>query len=126
VHHYIGAEWLGQVGKHEYPFGLERAYTLKYGYGSFAEMRERCQDEFSLVSGRGEGVAVVGLGLPSCRLLVVNGVLDGCMPFEDSMLLAEYGRPKEMRFVRDRAHMGIPRPMGSCIRGWKRLWAHSK
>ena len=27
---------------------------------------------------------------------------------EDSMLLAEYGSPKEMRFVRGRAHMGYP------------------
>lgn len=112
THHYISSEWLHQISKHEYPFGLERAYTLKYGYSSFQEMKAKCQDEFSLVSGRGEGVAVVGMGMPSCRLLLVNGVLDGCMPVEDSMLLAEYGTPKEMRFVRGRAHMGYPEANG--------------
>ncbi|RAR05422.1 pigment biosynthesis protein Ayg1 [Stemphylium lycopersici] len=112
THHYIGSEWLGQVAKHEYPFGLEEAYTLKYGYASFDELREKCQDEFSLVSGRGEGVAVVGDGRESCRLLLVNGVLDGCMPVEDSLLLAEYGSVKEMRLLRDRAHMGYPEANG--------------
>jgi pimeloyl-ACP methyl ester carboxylesterase len=108
THHYIGREWLEQVGKHEYPFGLERAYVSKYGYKTFEEMMDKCQDEFSLVSGKGEGVPVVGDGMLSCRLLLVNGSLDGCMPVEDSMLLADYGSPKEMRFVKDRLHMGYP------------------
>ena len=112
THHYIGREWLSQIGKHEYPFGLERAYVTKYGYKDFDEMKEKCQDEFSLVSGKGEGVAVVGAGKPSCRMLLINGVLDGCMPVEDSMLLAEYGSPKEMRFVKGRAHMGYPEANG--------------
>jgi hypothetical protein len=39
-------------------------------------------------------------------------VLDGCMPVEDSMLLGEYGRPKEMRFVQQRMHMGYPEANG--------------
>ncbi|KAF2438180.1 pigment biosynthesis protein Ayg1 [Karstenula rhodostoma CBS 690.94] len=108
THHYIGREWLEQVHRHEYPFGLERAYVAKYGYRSWEEMLDKCQDEFSLVSGKGEGVAVVGAGAKSCRLLLVNGVLDGCMPVEDSMLLAEYGSPKEMRLMQGRAHMGYP------------------
>lgn len=34
------------------------------------------------------------------------------MPIEDSMLLAEYGSPKEFRFVRGRAHMGYPEANG--------------
>lgn len=112
THHYISSEWLAHIGRHEYPFGLERAFTGKYGYASFEEMREKCQEEFSLVSGKGEGVAVVSRGMKSCRLLLVNGVLDGCMPVEDSMLLAEYGSPKEMRFIRERAHMGYPEANG--------------
>lgn len=112
THHYIGAEWLSKVSLHEYPFGLERAYVSKYGYTNFDDMKERCQDEFSLVSGKGEGVAVVGRGDLSCRLLLVNGVLDGCMPVEDSMLLAEYGSVKEMRFIRERMHMGYPEANG--------------
>ena len=97
-----------QIAKHEYPFGLERAYVTKYGYKDFEEMMDKCQDEFSLVSGKGEGVAVVGDGMKSSRLLLINGVLDGCMPVEDSMLLAEYGSPKEMRFLQGRLHMGYP------------------
>ena len=113
THHYIGREWLEQIDKHEYPFGLEQAYCQKYGYKDFEEMKERCQDEFSLVSGKGEGVAVVSQGLPSCRMLLINGTLDGCMPVEDSMLLAEYGSPKEMRFIKDRLHMGYPEANGT-------------
>lgn len=108
THHYIGREWLSQISKHEYPFGLEEAYCQKYGYADFEEMQQRCQDEFSLVSAKGEGVAVVGQGTRSCRLLLINGTLDGCMPVEDSILLAEYGSPKEMRFIKDRLHMGYP------------------
>ena len=108
THHYIGREWLEQIAKHEYPFGLERAYVTKYGYKDFEEMKEKCQDEYSLISAKVEGVPVVSMGMKSCRLLLINGVLDGCMPIEDSMLLAEYGSPKEMRFVQQRLHMGYP------------------
>jgi pimeloyl-ACP methyl ester carboxylesterase len=111
-HYYIGAEWLSKIALHEYPFGLERAYTLKYGYVDFEEMKSKCQDEFSLISGKGEGVPVVAQGIKSCRLLLVNGELDGCMPIEDSLLLAEYGRPKEIRCVKGRAHMGYPEANG--------------
>jgi hypothetical protein len=81
------------VCKHEHSFRLEQAYTQKYGYESFEEMKEKSQDEFSLISGKGDGVAVIGKEMQSCRLLLVNGTMDGCMPIEDSMVLAEYGRP---------------------------------
>ncbi|KAF1359325.1 alpha/beta-hydrolase [Lizonia empirigonia] len=113
THHYIGREWLEHVHKHEYPFGLAEAYVQKYGYADFEQLKERCQDDFSLLSAKAEGVAVVRLGLPSCRLLLVNGTLDGCMPVEDSMLLAEFGSPKEMRFFADRLHMGYPEANGT-------------
>jgi hypothetical protein len=112
THHYIGREWLSAVGKHEYPFGLEEAYVQKYGYSSWEELLEKCQDDFSLISGKGYGVAVVSSGIKSCRMLLINGVLDGCMPIEDSMLLAEYGSPKEMRFIQNRMHMGYPEANG--------------
>ncbi|KAF1992385.1 alpha/beta-hydrolase [Aulographum hederae CBS 113979] len=101
THHYIGAEWLAQIDKHEYPFSLKKPYLMKYGYDTWEDLLETCQKRFSLVE---TGI----LEMKSCRLLLVNGVLDGCMPVEDSMLLAEYGRPKEMRFVKGRAHMGYP------------------
>lgn len=112
VHHYIGREWLEQVEKHEYPFGLPQAYVAKYGYKDWEELLEKCQDDFSLISGKKEGVAVVSAGKKSCRLLLINGVLDGCMPVEDSMLLTEYGDPKELRLVKDRMHMGYPEANG--------------
>jgi hypothetical protein len=65
------------------------------------------------VSGKGEDVAVVDMGMLSCRMLLINGVLDGLMLIEDSMLLAEYGSPKEMRFVKEREHMGDPEASGT-------------
>jgi hypothetical protein len=99
THHYIGKEWLSEVNHHEYPFDLKRAYLGKYGYKTWEDLVEDCQKRFSLVE---NGV----LEKQSCRLLLINGMLDGCMPVEDSMLLAEYGRPKEFRFVQNRAHMG--------------------
>jgi len=105
THHYIGREWLKEVDHHEYPFDLQRAYLGKYGYNDWEELLEKCQKEFSLVE---NGI----LEKRSSRLLLINGVLDGCMPVEDSMLLAEYGRPKEMRFVQKRAHMGYPEANG--------------
>jgi Esterase FrsA-like len=101
THHYIGKEWLEHVHHHEYPFSLKEAYLGKYGYGSWDELVEKCQKEYSLVE---NGI----VEKKSCRLLLMNGMLDGCMPIEDSMLLAEYGSPKEFRFVRGRAHMGYP------------------
>ncbi|QDS75204.1 hypothetical protein FKW77_000006 [Venturia effusa] len=105
THHYIGPEWLSHVHHHEYPFSLREAYLGKYGYDSWDELVANCQNDYSLVT---NGM----LDQKCCRLLLVNGMLDGCMPIEDSMLLAEYGTPKEMRFVRERAHMGYPEANG--------------
>ncbi|KAK3716891.1 hypothetical protein LTR37_006241, partial [Vermiconidia calcicola] len=36
------------------------------------------------------------------------GVQDGLMPIEDSMMLFEYGTPKEARFFKGASHMGGP------------------
>lgn len=94
THHYIGEEWLEHVHHHEYPFSLMEAYLGKYGYGSWDQLLENCQKDYSLVT---NGI----LNQKSCRLLLINGVMDGCMPIEDSMLLAEYGTPKEVRYVHD-------------------------
>jgi hypothetical protein len=74
---------------------------MKYGYSDFEEMKEKCQKTFSLVE---TGI----VNMKSTRLLLINGILDGCMPVEDSMLLMEYGSPKEARFIQGRAHMGYP------------------
>lgn len=69
---------------HEYPFSLREAYLGKYGYRSWDELVENCQKDYSLITND-------IISQKSCRLLLMNGVLDGCMPIEDSMLLAEYG-----------------------------------
>lgn len=37
-----------------------------------------------------------------------KGTLDGLMPIEDSMMLFEYGSPKEARFFTGALHMGYP------------------
>ena len=83
-------EWLQNIDLHEYPFKLTPALSHKFGYSSIEEFRANSQKDFSLV----ESGIVKG---PSCRLLLVNGTADGLMPIEDSMLMMEYGRPKEGR-----------------------------
>ena len=53
---------------------------------------DNAQDTWSLVN---TGI----VNMKSCRLLLMNGTIDGLMPVEDSMLLSEFGTPKEMRFI---------------------------
>jgi len=60
---------------------------------------DNAQDTWSLVN---TGI----VNMKSCRLLLMNGTIDGLMPVEDSMLLSEFGTPKEMRFITGRLHMG--------------------
>lgn len=40
--------------------------------------------------------------------MCVQGTHDGLMPIEDSMLLMNYGSPKEARFFPNLLHMGYP------------------
>jgi hypothetical protein len=61
---------------------------------------DNAQDTWSLVK---TGV----VSMKSCRLLLINGMIDGLMPIEDSMLLSEFGSPKEMRLISNRLHMGM-------------------
>jgi hypothetical protein len=98
------------VDRHEYPFKLSHAYVLKYGYESWEELLSKAQKEYSLVD---NGI----LNRPSCRLLLVNGVDDGLMPVEDSMLCANYGRAKDMRLYPGMMHMGYP-PANECVWPW--------
>lgn len=109
-HHFLGREWLSRVDYHEYPFTLSHAYIKKYGYDSWDQLLENAQKDFSLVnSGLLDG--------PCCRLLLVNGTWDGLMPIEDSILLMNYGRPKEARFYEKMLHMGYP-PANQSIYPW--------
>ena len=69
---------------------LTPAMAMKHGFKTVSEYKEGVQKKFSLLE---TGI----IHQPSCRLLLVNGTLDGLMPIEDSMMLFEYGSPKEAR-----------------------------
>ncbi|KAK3311511.1 Alpha/Beta hydrolase protein [Chaetomium strumarium] len=100
-HYFFDREWLEKVDGHEYPFDLTPAMAMKHGFDSVDEFKANAQKKFSLLE---TGI----LEKPSTRLLLVNGTLDGLMPIEDSMMLFEYGRPKEARFFSGALHMGYP------------------
>ncbi|KAL8383717.1 hypothetical protein RB595_010767 [Gaeumannomyces hyphopodioides] len=101
-HYFYDREWLDRADGHEYPFKLSPAMAMKHGFESVEAYREGAQKKFSLLE---TGI----LGQPSTRLLLVNGMLDGLMPIEDSMMLFEHGSPKEGRFFTDALHMGYPK-----------------
>ncbi len=90
THHFFSKEWLDHADDHEYPFTLTPALAMKFGYKDADELKEKAQKQFSLVE---SGI----VDQPSCRLLLVNGIEDGLMPIEDSMLMFEHGSAKEAR-----------------------------
>ena len=110
VHHFLSRDWLEKVDGHEYPFKLSAAYVEKYGYKDWEEMLEKAQADFSLVE---DGT----LKIKCCRLLLVNGTMDGLMPVEDTYLCLEHGRPKEARLYTGMLHMGYP-PANECVWPW--------
>lgn len=95
--------------------------AMKHGFNSVEAYKEGVQKKFSLLE---NGI----IQKPSTRLLLINvswirglrvprmkltwkkkkGTLDGLMPIEDSMMLFEYGSPKEARFFTGALHMGYP------------------
>ncbi|KAK8109576.1 hypothetical protein PG999_007713 [Apiospora kogelbergensis] len=101
VHHFFDAGWMERADGHEYPFVLSPAFAMKHGFESVEAYKAGVQKKFSLLE---NGI----IQKPSCRLLLVNGTLDGLMPIEDSMMLFEYGSPKEARFFSNALHMGYP------------------
>ncbi|KAK4133471.1 alpha/beta-hydrolase [Trichocladium antarcticum] len=100
-HHFYDPEWLAKADGHEYPFQLSPAMATKHGFDSVDEYKAKAQKKFSLLE---TGI----IHKPSTRLLLVNGTHDGLMPIEDSMMLFEYGTPKEARFFTGALHMGYP------------------
>ncbi|KAK3364446.1 Alpha/Beta hydrolase protein [Lasiosphaeria hispida] len=100
-HYFYDREWLERADGHEYPFKLTPAMAMKHGYKTVEEYKEGVQKKFSLLE---TGI----IQQPSTRLLLINGTLDGLMPIEDSMMLFEYGSPKEARFFPGALHMGYP------------------
>ncbi|GAB7363795.1 hypothetical protein MBLNU230_g4362t1 [Neophaeotheca triangularis] len=106
THHFFSRPWLEKAKDHEYPWTALPALTAKFGYKSEDEFMDKAQKDFSLIE---TGV----VDMPSCRLLLINGTHDGLMPIEDSMLMMEYGSPKEARFFTGLLHMGYPPANGS-------------
>lgn len=100
-HYFYDPEWLDKADGHEYPFQLTPAMAMKHGYSSVEEYKKGAQKKFSLLE---TGI----IQEPSTKLLLVNGVQDGLMPIEDSIMLCEYGTPKECRFFTGALHMGYP------------------
>lgn len=100
THHFFSREWLEKAQCKEYPWNALPALTEKFGYKDHDAFMDNAQETWSLVK---TGV----VNMKSCRLLLINGTIDGLMPIEDSMLLSEFGSPKEMRFVSHRLHMGM-------------------
>ncbi|KAG7122341.1 Heptaketide hydrolyase ayg1 like protein [Verticillium longisporum] len=105
-HYFFDEEWLDKADGHEYPFQLTPAMAMKHGYETVAEYKTGVQKKFSLLDA---GV----IQQPSTRLLLINGTQDGLMPIEDSIMLFEYGTPKEARFFPGALHMGYPMANGS-------------
>ncbi|KAI5205835.1 alpha/beta-hydrolase [Aureobasidium subglaciale] len=101
THHFFAREWLEKAQCKEYPWNALPALTEKFGYKDHDDFMDNAQDTWSLVK---TGI----VNMKSCRLLLINGTIDGLMPVEDSMLLSEFGSPKEMRFISHRLHMGYP------------------
>ncbi|KAI2627180.1 Alpha/Beta hydrolase protein [Xylaria nigripes] len=100
-HHFFDPAWLEKADGHEYPFRLLPALAMKHGFKSVEEYKKNALKLFSLLE---NGI----LSMPSTRLLLINGMQDGLMPIEDSLLLFEYGSPKEGRFFPGKLHMGYP------------------
>ena len=110
THFFFDREWLDRADGHEYPFKLAPAMAMKHGFESVEEYKRGAQLKFSLLE---NGI----LNKKSTRLLLVNGMQDGLMPIEDSMLLFEHGTPKEARFFTGALHMGYPMANG-CVYPW--------
>ncbi|KAI0886368.1 alpha/beta-hydrolase [Annulohypoxylon maeteangense] len=120
THHFFAREWLARADGHEYPFKLTPALAAKHGYGEDVEAYlSGAQKKFSLLE---TGV----LELPSARLLLVNGMHDGLMPIEDSILLFEHGSPKEARFFTGALHMGYPMANSSVYPWMEQVMASTK
>ncbi|KAI0376949.1 alpha/beta-hydrolase [Hypomontagnella monticulosa] len=120
THHFFDREWLKHADGHEYPFQLIPALAAKYGYEDDVQgYLEGAQKKFSLLE---TGI----VNMPSTRLLLVNGTHDGLMPIEDSMLLFEYGSPKEARFFTGALHMGYPMANSSVYPWMEQVMASAK
>ncbi len=105
-HHMFDAGWIGASDQMEYPFALAEALAYKFGYPDtdyqVAVARYAAEGhKFSLVEA---GI----VGMPSCKLLVIDGMEDSIFPIEDNLIVATQGDNKDLIARGDRGHMGNP------------------
>ena len=105
-HHTFDREWIGAQDQMEYPFALAEALAYKFGYRDAdpATAVERYAAEGRKFSLLDAGI----VDLPSCKLLVINGMEDSIFPIEDSLIVGIEGRKKDLVLRGDRGHMGNP------------------
>ncbi|KAK5138084.1 hypothetical protein LTR08_005882 [Meristemomyces frigidus] len=105
-HHMFSDEWLSHANHLEYPFDLANTLAYKWGYGNDLETFKKEAMKYSLVE---DGT----LDQPKCtKLLLVNGVDDEIFPIDDYYECLLRGAPKEVRFIKNRKHMGEPESFG--------------
>lgn len=105
-HHMFDPAWINAQDRMEYPFALAGALAWKFGYRDVdpaAAVRRYAAEaqKFSLVKA---GL----LGMPSCRMLAINGMEDSIFPIEDNFLVALQGTNKDLVARGNRGHMGSP------------------
>ena len=100
-HHMFDAPWLDGSNVGEYPFDLGSSLALKYGYIDFEKFKKEARGKYSLLD---DGT----LDKECSRLLLVNGEHDSIFPVDDMIVACQRGGPKEVRLVKERAHMGEP------------------
>lgn len=101
-HYAMTPEWIQAMNHMEYPYALGDAWVYKHGYETMQEMIDDAPlSKYSLWD---SGI----LDMPSCRLFIVNGMIDSIFPIEDSIMVATKGRVKDVRFMEGKPHMGNP------------------
>ena len=105
-HHMFDPAWINAQDRMEYPFALAEALAYKFGY--------RDTDTDAAVArytaeGRKFSLVECGIvGLPTCKLLAINGMEDSIFPIEDSFIVALQGDRKDLVARGNRGHMGSP------------------
>ncbi len=109
-HHMFDPRWLSSVNHLEYPFDLATTLAYKWGYGDDLETFKKEAMKYSLVE---DGT----LDRQQCtQLLLVNGVDDEIFPIDDYYECLLRGAPKDVRFVKDKKHMGEPESFGIILK----------
>ncbi|KEY65447.1 hypothetical protein S7711_08580 [Stachybotrys chartarum IBT 7711] len=92
THNFLDRDWLSRAQHHEFPFAYNESLASAFGYRTVSQLMEEGQNKFSLL----RNLVLDGESTP---LLFVNGVEDGLMPIEDSIMVVNKGSPREGRQV---------------------------